>query len=374
MKIPHVIYLCLLLWPVIALAQLEISAVSVPAQRLKGHVYALTADRFAGRETGKPGQKSAAYYCGTSLKQNHLAPFFQIDSTRYSFLQTYPFESSTIRPYGSGSGGDFGRTSQNAFGIATQPTRSGPVLPTYKQYNLTNAPRTVRDSSSVLFGDNVAGVLIGDDLKQEIVVLSAHYDHLGRQEGVFYPGADDNASGTATVLSIAAVFDSLAQAGIKPRRSVLFVLFSGEEGGLVGSQYFMNNSRVSPTQFVADLNIDMVGRVDYAHRRKPDYCYITAGGSNSNLLRSAVTQANQQSVRLYVDLSYDSKNGLNQYFPRSDQLNFVLAGVPAVWFFDGQHPDYHQPTDTADRINYDVLQKRATLVFQTAWLLANPPK
>ena len=139
----------------------------------------------------------------------------------------------------------------------------------YKRYTLTAAPATARDSSLVLFGQNVAGLLIGDDLKKEIVVISAHYDHLGRAEGVVYPGADDNGSGTATVLSIAAVFDSLAQAGIKPRRTLLFVLFSGEERALIESQYFIANSPVSPTQFVADLNVDMVGRVDSDHRRRP---------------------------------------------------------------------------------------------------------
>jgi Zn-dependent M28 family amino/carboxypeptidase len=348
MKTPPFVALYLLLWPIMARSQPEIPTVSVSIQLLKSHVYAITADRFSGRETGKPGQKSAAYYCGSVLKINHLIPFFQVDSTRYSFLQTYPFESVAIRPYG------------NAVSV-------------YKRYTLVDPPVTARDSSLVLFGQNVAGVLVGDDLKQELVVLSAHYDHLGSVEGVVYPGADDNGSGTATVLSIAAVFDSLAQAGIKPRRSVLFVLFSGEEGGLIGSQYFINNSLISPAQFVADLNIDMVGRVDNAHRRKPNYCYIIGGNKNNNL-REVVAQVNQQSVGLFLDPEHDNENDPNQYFYRSDQLNFVLAGVPALFFMDGEHPDYHQPTDTADRIEYGVLQKRATLIFQTAWFLANPKK
>ncbi|WP_460907533.1 M28 family metallopeptidase [Spirosoma areae] len=242
---------------------------------------------------------------------------------------------------------------------------------TYKRHELAPLPLTAKDSSRVLLSHNVAGLLIGTDLKQEVILISAHYDHLGHSGGLIFHGADDNASGTATVLGIAATFDSLAQQGVRPRRSILFVLFSGEEGGLLGSQYFVYNSPIPLSQLVCDLNVDMVGRVDNWHRKKPDYCYLLAGKQNSELKRAAEI-ANQQSVNLDLNQGgYDTETDPNQYFYRSDHYNFVKQGIPALFFTNGEHPDYHQPSDTADKIVYDVLQKRATLIFQTAWVVAN---
>ena len=241
---------------------------------------------------------------------------------------------------------------------------------TFNRFELANDPLTRQDSLQVSYGQNVGGLLIGTDLKKEFVVISAHYDHLGRDGGVIYPGADDNASGTAAVLSIAATFDSLARLGIRPRRSVLFVLFSGEEGGLIGSQYFIGNFPFSLDQIVCDLNVDMVGRVDYAHKKSPDYCYII-GGPTDKPLRQVVEEANEQSVNLELNREYDNENDPNQYYYRSDHYNFGRLGIPVMFFMDGNHPDYHRTSDTADKINYTVLQKRATLVFQAAWRVAN---
>ncbi|GAB3641735.1 hypothetical protein GCM10027423_23710 [Spirosoma arcticum] len=277
---------------------------------------------------------------------------FRLDSVRGSFRHTYPFTVTEVALFGSS------RT-------------YGSAQPTYKRDELVPLPLTAKDSSRVSFGDNLAGLLIGSDLKREVVVLSAHYDHLGRSGRQIFHGADDNASGTATVLSVAAVFDSLARQGIRPRRSILFVLFSGEEGGLLGSQYFLMNSPIPLNQFVCDLNVDMIGRVDEAHRRKPDYCYLIRGNQGSELQLIAET-VNRQSVNLTLNEGgYDTKNDPDQHFFRSDHYNFAKLGIPSLLFTSGQHPDYHRPSDTADKINYDVLQKRATLVFQTAWSVAN---
>ncbi len=277
---------------------------------------------------------------------------FRPDSTHASFRQTYPFTTTKVVPFGN-AGAYFTLTTPN------------------EQHDLSAPPLTAKDSSSVLFGDNVAGILVGTDLKQQIVVLSAHYDHLGRADGQIYHGADDNASGTATVLSVASVFDSLAQLGVRPRRSILFVLFSGEEGGLTGSTYFVQNCPIPINQLMCDLNVDMIGRVDDAHRKKPDYCYLIRGQQGSELQKAAET-TNQQSVNLSLNKGgYDTENDPQQYFYRSDHYNFVKAGVPALFFTSGQHPDYHRPSDTADKLVYDVLQKRATLVFQTAWMIAD---
>ena len=277
---------------------------------------------------------------------------FRTDSTHASYRQTYPFTTTKVIPFGN----------SGAYQTLSTP---------YEQYDLAAQPITAKDSSRVSFGDNVAGILVGTDLKQTILVLSAHYDHLGKADGQIYHGADDNASGTATILSVASVFDSLARQGVRPRRSILFVLFSGEEGGLTGSKYFVQNCPIPISQLVCDLNVDMVGRVDDDHRKKPDYCYLIKGRQGNELQKAAET-ANQQSVNLSLNQGgYDTETDPQQHFYRSDQVSFVNAGVPALFFTSGQHPDYHQPSDTADKIRYDVLQKRATLVFQTAWIIAN---
>ncbi len=373
MKILHflsglVVLVSLLTDAALSLAQSDVSRVMVSTELLRKHVYLLASDSLQGRLTGTAGQQQAGLYCLRTFRQNHLGAVFRIDSTHRSFRQTFPFTATEVTSFGASrfSKGNISVTVNGA-----DPTyRSAPS--SYKRYELASSPRTARDSSQVLFGDNIAGVLVGTDLKQEIIVLSAHYDHLGNSGKRVYHGADDNASGTAAVLSVASVFDSLMQAGFRSRRSLLFILFSGEEGGLLGSKYFVGNSPVPLAQLVCDLNADMVGRVDNAHRKDPDYCYLLDGTTNNVLLQLA-EKANQQSVKLAINRGgYDVKSDPAQHFLRSDQYSFARLGIPALFFTSGEHPDYHQPTDTADKIEYEVLQKRATLLFQTAWLLANP--
>ena len=333
-------------------AQSDISRVSVSTSVLKKHVYLLALDSLQGRKTGTIGQLQAAFYCIRDFRQSHLIAAFRLDSIHASFRQTYPFTTTRASPFGS---------------TGTYRT----LIPPYENYALAAPPLTAKDSNRVSFGDNIAGLLVGTDLKQDIIVLSAHYDHLGKADGRLYHGADDNASGTATVLSVASVFDSLARQGVRPRRSILFVLFSGEEGGLTGSKYFVQNCPIPINQLMCDLNVDMIGRVDDAHRKKPDYCYLIKG-RQGYALQKAAEAANRQSVNLSLNQGgYDTQNDPQQYFYRSDQVSFVDVGVPALFFTSGQHPDYHLPSDTADKLVYDVLQKRATLVFQTAWMIAN---
>ena len=337
-----------------ALAQPDVSLVGVSPGRLKQHVYTLASEEFAGREVGTPGQLLATNYCIRTFRQNHLTAPFRVDSTQASFRQPFAFTTTEVA--------SFGLMRMSNGGTVSGPTKRSELVP---------LPQTAKDSSGVLFGFNVGGLLIGTDLKTEIVVVSAHYDHLGKSGNRFYPGADDNASGTATVLEVAAVFDSLARQGVKSRRSVLFLLFSGEEAGLLGSSFFVINSPIPLRQLVADLNVDMVGRVDWAHRKNPDYCYLIRN-SQSAPLQNVAEAVNSQTVGLALNKGgYDAKNDPEQFFYRSDHYNFAKLGIPALFFTSGQHPDYHQPSDTADKINYDALQKRATLIFQTAWRVAN---
>jgi Peptidase family M28 len=325
-------------------AQTAVSSVWVSEPLLKKHVYTLASDSLQGRETGTIGQFKAADYCVGAFKENHLLPVFQLDSLRWTFLQKYWFTPASVS--------FFGRMAVIA-----------------KRSELSNPPSA--ENSQVLFAHNLGGLLVGSDLKNEVIILSAHYDHLGKQGNLIYNGADDNASGTASVLAIAATFDSLAQQGIRPRRSVLFLLFSGEEGGLIGSQYFVADSPFAMSKIICDLNIDMVGRTDWEHRKKTDYCYLLTGKSDTEL-KQTIETANQQTVKLSIDYRYNAENAPGQFFYRSDHYNFAKKGVPVAFFMDGEHPDYHQPSDSADKINYNALQKRATLVFQSAWMMANP--
>lgn len=333
-------------------AQETVTQITVSADNLKQHVYALASDQFKGRKTGTDGQVQAANYCTQAFRQSHLVAPFRLDSVRGSFRQPFAFTSTEVALYGGA----------RSYGSGAS---------TYRRNELVPLPKTAKDSSRVLFGQNVGGLIVGTDLKQEVVVISAHYDHLGAEGKRIFYGADDNASGTATVLSVSAVFDSLRQAGIKSRRSVLFVLFSGEEGGLLGSSYFVYNSPVPLSQLSGDLNVDMVGRVDDAHRKKPHYCYLLTNEEGKKLQQVA-EQVNRQSVDLSINQGgYDTQEDPERHFYRSDHYNFAKMGVPALFFTNGSHVDYHQPTDTAERINYEILAERATLVFQTAWALAN---
>lgn len=338
------------------LAQSLTGRVTVSDSVLRKHVYALASDSLLGRRTGTIGQRRAAAYCLYAIRTCHLFAPFPIDSTRLSHRQPFPVTINTVSSHGRVSG------------LYSDHT----YIATDRQAGLINQPMSRRDSSRALFGINVGGLIPGTDLKRDVIVVSAHYDHLGASGGRIFHGADDNASGTAAVLGVAAVFDSLAQLGIRSRRTVLFMLFSGEEDGLLGSAYFINHSPVDPDRIICGLNADMIGRVDAAHRNTPDYCYVITN-NRGNELKQVVETVNAQTVGLQLNQGgYDTVDDPDGHFRRSDQYNFALAGIPALLFTNGEHGDYHRSTDTAKKIRYDVLQKRATLLFQVAWALANP--
>ncbi|WP_288428968.1 M28 family peptidase [uncultured Spirosoma sp.] len=332
------------------LSQPVVRGLVVSDSLLRAHVYNLAADSLQGRRTGTIGQRRAAAYCQRALRASHLTPVFKLDSVRTSYRQTFPIVFTNVATFGSLPGNST----------------------SYRQAELADGPLSHQDSSRALFGINLGGLLPGLDLKKEIIVVSAHYDHVGASGGLVYHGADDNASGTAAVLGVAAVFDSLARKGLRSRRTVLFVLFSGEEDGLLGSAYFVAHPPASLTQFVCALNADMVGRVDDDHKRAPDYCYVLTDANGSSL-KKTVEQVNAQTVQLTLNQGgYNTDDDPEQFFRRSDQYSFARLGIPVLFFTNGSHSDYHRPTDTAKRIRYDVLRKRATLLFQTVWALANP--
>ncbi|MCB0587334.1 MAG: M28 family peptidase [Phaeodactylibacter sp.] len=224
-----------------------------------------------------------------------------------------------------------------------------------------------------VLGENVLGYIEGTDekLKKELLIVTAHYDHLGRRGPAIYNGADDNGSGTAAVLEVAEAFAEARKQGAGPRRSVLFMLVSGEEKGLLGSQYYVEHPVFPLENTIADINVDMVGRVDEKHKDNPEYIYVIGSDRLSTELHQINEQANATYTKLELDYTYNAEDDPNRYYYRSDHYNFAQRGIPAIFYFNGTHADYHRTSDTVDKIQFGKMAKIAQLVFYTAWELAN---
>jgi Zn-dependent M28 family amino/carboxypeptidase len=221
--------------------------------------------------------------------------------------------------------------------------------------------------------ENVLGVLPGSDpeLKSQVVAFTAHYDHLGKnKDGVFYPGADDDGSGTATVLELAKAF---ANNPVKPKRSLLFMTVVGEEKGLFGSKYYTSHPIIPLGRTIADLNMDMIGRLDtiYEALKDTNSIYVIGSKRISYELDSLLQNANNESEHIALDYKYDDESDPEHYYVRSDHYNFAKYGVPIIFFFDGNHADYHRPTDTVDKILFDRMAKIGRVIYVLGWKLAN---
>lgn len=227
---------------------------------------------------------------------------------------------------------------------------------------------------------DVLGYMPGTDLKDEVLVFSAHYDHLGlnpKGPDKVYNGADDDGSGTTGVLEIARAFSQAKKDGHGPRRSILFLGNVGEEKGLLGSEYYTDHPVFPLANTIADLNIDMIGRVGEEYIGKPDsanYVYTIGSAMLSKELHQINEDANNKYTHLDQDYKYDDPNDPNRFYYRSDHYNFAKHGVPIIFYFNGVHADYHQVTDEVSKINFPLLAKRAQLVFYTGWELANRDK
>lgn len=227
--------------------------------------------------------------------------------------------------------------------------------------------------TALLQSSDVLGFLEGTDLKDQLVVISAHYDHLGKRDTVIYYGADDDGSGTVSILELAQAFSKAKAAGKGPRRSILFLANSGEEKGLWGSQYYSDHPVYDLSKTTVDLNIDMIGRID-PNRKYGDstnYVYVVGDDKLSTDLKPISIAMNKKYTKMELDYKFNDPKDPERIYYRSDHYNFARKGVPIIFYFDGIHKDYHKPTDTPDKINYDILAKRAKLVFYTAWDMAN---
>ncbi len=291
---------------------------TITASELKNHLYTFASDEFEGRETGEPGQKKAAEYLKNEYKSLGL-----------------------VSPLG---GDDYFQEVDPSY------FKRGKIKPT----------------------ENVVAFLQGSEKPDEILVISSHYDHVGVDDaGNVYNGADDDGSGTVGVLEIAEAFKEAADDGYTPKRSILFLNNTGEEKGLIGSKYYTDNPIFPMENTVADLNIDMIGRIDPAHEGNDNYIYLIGSDKLSTQLHNLSEEVNQKYMNLDLDYKYNDENDPNRFYYRSDHYNFAKHNVPIIFYFNGTHADYHKMTDTPDKINYDLLAKRAKLVFLTAWEIAN---
>lgn len=294
---------------------LEYSKIISP-EDLKTHLYIIASDEFEGRDTGEPGQKLAADY----LKDFYIA-------------QGIP------SPLG---GTDYYQE------ISTEDLKPG-IKPS----------------------ENVLAFIEGSEKPEEIIVISAHYDHIGMKNGEIYNGADDDGSGTVTIMKIGEAFRTAKKDGNGPKRSILLLHVTGEEKGLLGSKYYVNHPIFPLANTVANLNMDMIGRVDDAHEATPNFIYLIGSDKLSSELHAISEEINSKFTNLLLDYTYNDENDPNRYYYRSDHYNFAKNNIPIIFYFNGTHDDYHRPSDTPDKINYEVLAKRAQLVFLTAWEIAN---
>ena len=291
---------------------------TITASELKKHLYVFSSDAFQGRKVGSPGQKLAVNY----LKNHYI-------------------NEDIPSPLGG----------TNYFQIVPKSLLG-------KKYN---------DS------ENVLAFIKGSDKPDEVIIISAHLDHLGiEKDGNINNGADDNGSGNVALLEMAQAFKKAEEEGFGPKRSILFLHVTAEEIGLQGSRYYTQNPIFPIENTIANLNIDMIGRADKYHE-STDYVYLIGADRLSTELHYISEAINSKFFNLELNYKYNDENENNRYYYRSDHYNFAQKDIPVIFYFNGEHEDYHLPTDTPDKIDYPLLEKRTRLIFATAWQLANQP-
>lgn len=293
---------------------------TITEDELKAHLYIVASDVMEGRETGSAGQKRAGVYLISQYVKNGI-PFPKGASSFYQ-----------------------------------------PIPAAY-----LNAKRDEGLSDS----ENIWAFIEGSEKPEEVVVVSAHYDHVGIKNGDVYNGADDDGSGTVALLEIAEAFEIAKKEGRGPKRSILFLHVTGEEHGLHGSRYYSENPLFPLANTIADINIDMIGRRDDFHPDSNNYVYLIGADRLSTDLNTICLAANDKYTHMNLDFKYNDPMDPQHFYERSDHYNFAKNGIPSVFIFNGVHADYHQKTDTPDKIEYDALAKRTQLAFTVAWELAN---
>lgn len=294
---------------------------SITTQDLRKHLTVIASDEMQGRDTGSEGQKKAGRYM--------IAQYQNMGVTHPKAMTDY-----------------YQHVPKEA---------------------LSGRRGALPDS------ENILAFIEGTEKPEEIIVISAHYDHVGTTAGEIYNGADDDGSGTVALMEIAQGFQMAKNKGNGPKRSILILHVTGEEHGLLGSKYYVQNPIFPLANTVANLNIDMIGRSDAANSGK-NYVYVIGSEMLSTELKKINEAANKETVNLELNYKYDDPKDPERLYYRSDHYNFAKNNIPIAFYFDGIHEDYHQPTDDPEKIDYELLQKRTKLIFSTAWKLANQEK
>jgi Zn-dependent M28 family amino/carboxypeptidase len=292
---------------------------TITVEELKEQLYYYASDEMEGRDTGSPGQKKAVNY----LRDQYIKIGVPGGGENQDYFQTVP-------------GTAFGKPE--------------------------------------LSSENVLAFIKGKELPDEVLVISAHLDHVGMENGEVFNGADDDGSGTIALLEIAEAFKQAVNDGYGPKRSILFLHVTGEEIGLKGSKYYAQNPIYPMANTIANLNIDMIGRIDPNQKEDPDYLYLIGSDMLSQDLHDISEAANKKYINMRLDYTYNGKDDPNRFYYRSDHYNFAKNNVPVIFYFNGVHEDYHKATDTPDKIEYELYTRRTKLIFATAWELANAKK
>ncbi len=296
---------------------------AISTESLKANLTVIASDSMEGRDTGSEGQKKAGRYIIDFYKKHGIA--FPKGATDY-------------------------------------------YQPIPAAYLNAKHNENLNDS------ENIWAFIEGSEKPEEIVVISAHYDHLGIKKGEVYNGADDDGSGTVAVMEIAAAFQKAKNEGRGPKRSILILHVTGEEHGLHGSRYYSEHPLFPLANTVADVNIDMVGRRDEFHKESNNYVYLIGSDYLSTDLYNICEEVNKKYHFMTLDYKYNDKKDPNRYYYRSDHYNFAKNGIPVVFLFNGSHDDYHRPTDDVTKIEFDALTQRARYAFAIAWEIANRPE
>ncbi|WP_136482962.1 M28 family peptidase [Cognatitamlana onchidii] len=290
---------------------------TIKKEELKTHLYEFSSDKYEGRKVGEKGQKLAA-----------------------EFLKSYYQNEQIASPFG---GSNYYQMIPSDF-----------------------------FSNNIKSSENVLAYIEGTEKPDEIIIISAHLDHLGIDaHGEVNHGADDDGSGTVALMEMAQSFKMAKNAGHGPKRSILFLHLTAEEIGKRGSEFYVSHPIFPLENTLVDLNIDMIGRIDDLHKEDKDYVYLIGSDRLSKELHYISEKVNNTLFNIHLDYRYNAENDSNHYYERSDHYNFALKGIPVIFYFNGVHDDYHRATDTPDKIDYALLEKRTKLIFATAWQIAN---